>query len=454
MTRMRSCLSCSVHSLGAMSIPSLAEQFYVVDSCVTRGGAQFELELKAWVHRGVALWDAKRVFLAMGFAMPRGPWKVLQDQQASWGREFASLGWDLGQHLYPSRQQLVSRGQEPGPLTHDEATFTTVAVIFLLLWWAESRRRLDDRQRAETVLDSLLKRVLSASTDACNVSLAPPEQVLRACEALADKCDGGVVGHCMHLRSMGQEVSHALAPPMLHWRRAVALPKSLMPWRGACASARTWLSIELARLAAAMDDALPEARVTSDALKFGGASSSGAKRRRIDEDYKRAVAMEPTRDGRASSGAAWARCTGSSPKTTAIGFENRAMRQYLCTGRLSFAGAKYASVAFDASRLGDPKCEHVFFHLWSADKKLGLWLPPQVSARGGQGVFSNLVADPHGRLLESGRFRNSPLPEFGGWASSQAGLGSSRGGFARLRQTLRRARRDALVTYTATPGGH
>ncbi len=105
---------------------------YIMEDMTLSDESTFHVQLKAWAHDDVVLWDCKRLFMSMGFSMRKGPYRILSDQEPVWNVEIQQLGWSDLTWRHASRAQFKARGCPPTAHTHDEASLTTKALLLVL----------------------------------------------------------------------------------------------------------------------------------------------------------------------------------------------------------------------------------------------------------------------------------------------------------------------------------
>ena len=103
----------------------------------------------------------------------------------------------------------------------------------------------------------------------------------------------------------------------------------------------------------------------------------------MDHMHNRVSSMSTT------SGTA-ARTIGDVTQSTAHDHDERALKWYLSEANLRMPHGEHYCTTFDASRLGNPAEETIFYCLENLDSGLACWLPPQVPSLSKQTFTSGI----------------------------------------------------------------
>ena len=132
--------------------------------------------------------------------------------------------------------------------------------------------------------------------------------------------------------------------------------------------------------AAALDEHLTVAAFTTDPVKAAADEDPLGGKRRRDEDFKRAVAVDGVLAKRAPTAAALLRATATAPPSSAPTWTAKSLLTYQASCVLCGPDCSTVSVCVDGGRLGNPaeNCE-----LFAFDVKMPngtrhfMWPPPQ-----------------------------------------------------------------------------
>lgn len=107
--------------------------------------------------------------------------------------------------------------------------------------------------------------------------------------------------------------------------------------------------------------------------------TQGGKRRRVDKDLQSAIIHSAMQEGRARTPGALARASHSLNEKTVVSWVPRHMSVYAHALRLALEKAPDIAVAYDASRVGQPKKDILSVAVVNVQTNFAGWLPPQVS---------------------------------------------------------------------------
>lgn len=145
-----------------------------------------------------------------------------------------------------------------------------------------------------------------------------------------------------------------------------------------CAAMRHWYSALLREIAALVAGACHEKHCIDDPRRDSFSADGGGarpKRMRIDEDLKKLVASSNAGGG----GANMLRSIGSLSASLAAKWSTIECSHYISASWMTFNSARIIGVAPDGSRLGNPSEETIVYTMFSPDKGMSCWLPPQAS---------------------------------------------------------------------------
>ena len=369
-------------------------------------GETTQAELKCWHHEAgrdcgsTLLWEVRRLTDAIHQHQPmtRGLHQWLWERRDAFAAACDRFGfaWDL--ELIPSRTAAAARARssrEPQHLNlthplHDEFTVTTVGMLIMLWYCSEGLKAKRLRSRSSGLLAAILVASLPQGT-AATLELLQLEPAMVALCGLR----GPQAGTCVHIESVLGSSRRPNQASQLHVFNlvvSVLAEAAVCPARAACAKPF------LRSLATTIGKGVAGASYTSDATKATSVDAdlpSGHKRRRVDEDFKRAVLRDVTHDGRAATSRVFLRSVdGKGGSDKCKRWEESDALHYQAASWLSLGAASSFTVSVDATRLGKPGEDTEVGFLYSSEAKLGCWLPPQVlsAAMGTKGYFNDLMA--------------------------------------------------------------
>ena len=103
------------------------------------------------------------------------------------------------------------------------------------------------------------------------------------------------------------------------------------------------------------------------------------KKRRIDVDLKTAVTLDAVREKKARTAGGYAEANDLCPRRAANQWQDVISGQYRASTMMSFDHSSIVSIAFDASRVGQPKEDTVTYAIADCRRHIGAWLPPSGS---------------------------------------------------------------------------
>lgn len=407
-------------------------------SATCADGEPCALYLKAWVHGEIVLWELRRVLISMGVSLSKGVCKIVRRERPMWEADLELLGFaNIQDHFVDSRRMAEHHQRSLHQLVHDEMSTSTIGLLVMFCRFAESRRRLADRSKARILLAACIASMIGAKC-AELATLVPPPGCVGACAIGARRQEpGDDTAACVHARSLGQRMgAHCVAQTPPHTFLAELLVASFGE-ASDCLCLRRWCAYLMEEVQRIVSTTGLLEHWSNDALKYG-VLPGGQKRRRVDEDLRKQVSVDVVRAKRVASGASWCKATGFLSEQLGNTFDNRSCREYLAAGRACMPTAKIFSIAFDASRIGQPAVDANMFLLWSSDVGQSMWLPPQalcvagpISSRGGgrSRAGAQLSHSPRLARAISGsglRWRESGGGNCSSWAPGRGGEGAGR----------------------------
>ena len=286
------------------------------------------------------------------------------------------LGSSVEETILPSAFAFRQRYKREPPLhLVDAFQVETHGMLGLIVSYAVCRRKAADKERGKLVLRSFLSTVLDMEDPILDLDLLTAgEEVIAAagqCEVNQGLsvsgglcCDGRAV-----LRDALQETDALDAVSTL-------LLRSFRNRSTCCAAGPLFKSVvfKLVRHVASIAAVLG----TGDAL-HGDTAVRGSSKRRLDTDRKSALIALALEDRKAKS--VKVLCQGRKEK----GAENsdrwlaEEASAYRWAAAATFAGVQNLSLAYDASRVGQPKEDTLVVAGLAVDTNTGAWFVPQAS---------------------------------------------------------------------------
>lgn len=258
----------------------------------------------------------------------------------------------------------------PPPHLQEEYQISSEGLVCLLARWSSARRLAKHRSACASTLQSLMASCLTDGRATEVLTACPAIELLQQCDCFDESRRG-----CAHFVGVYDAVNrHGQAPQML----VAELVALLAQHAGCCAAIKAWLAVLLPFMCHRFVD-----RVTSefedDPLQARPDSlCTNSRKRRIDSDLKTAVVMDAMAKRRAMTPGAYATATGEYARSTAATWQPVLMGQYRAACFSELGGGDIYAVAFDASRLGQPKEETLMLALSLPLQGRAGWLPPQV----------------------------------------------------------------------------
>lgn len=348
-------------------------QPFFLDRHVLCNGTRTRLDMKVSVFTDpdFAAWDLKRVIVGLGHngANPIKDWT--KHQLPKLKVILTSLGLEPPEIL-PSRKSLSSQGvpvNEWSPFARCEFQVDTRGLLKVILASIQYKRG-SSKQTAQAWLLSMFSEFLEGGLGSDDWAQHREDMQMvdgSTCQVLPGS---EVCVHFQTLRSFTESLPHPTSPQALaHYLIELVRP------RGSCPSVSHWLERTVAIVASAVEVAIAE--VMSDDPLRASLLDGRQKRRRVDEDLKRAACLQVRRFGLASSTAVWARATGKLPGSSAGGLRDSCLKEYIASSHEGFVGCKGVRVVLDGARVGEPPAELLVGLVVNTHTGLAVWSPPQ-----------------------------------------------------------------------------
>jgi hypothetical protein len=363
-----------------MAHESDPEVFWIKTSAVTGEGFHCDIDWKAWRHTDqVAWWELRRVSDTLQLISGRtylDRW--LRDHVPVYIVWWEMFGITAKEAMLPSKKSFLTRARmarlevlDEGLDAHDVPTISTRGLLVLLFASAMSLKSKDVKGRAEAAFRAALCKLVEPGFATGLLEAGMPA-------GLAANCGASQGGQpCCHYEQCAQAVATWQAQPAL-----AELLWGLVVAAGRCGACRAHAGELIAQLARHICGRLPESSYTSDALEAGRLDdSSRARKRPIDEDFKRAVSFRAVQEGRASSGPQYLKATAACSAKNGARWADQELLWHQAAGWLGASSVESVTVALDAKRLGNPAENVEVMGAWvSSDQgQFMSWLPPQVS---------------------------------------------------------------------------
>lgn len=331
---------------------------------------------------GAVFWELRLLFAAMLYhRRVIQTWKLLARERQAWQRSFAEVGLALDNELKSSKSAAKLRdptgGRDHDPKQRAEFTLSTKGVVAVLLCWYGMRHRRDERVRASEILLQLAQRLVVLQPNAGDCIGAFACQSRRLCRKGA-QADGDDCNHLAGIMS-GFDTFFAAPSAKTLVGGILGMEAGIVQGTMLCAASASFRQRIVAFVADLFDKSCPNLSRCDALAEQTPALGCARKRPRIDEDLRRAVVNTVVREGRASSGAAWARATGSVAGSSCGRWEQDEMKAYLAAAnKLLGDGVSVVSIVEDASRIGDPAEDTMVYLAWSGKHDTGFYPPVQV----------------------------------------------------------------------------
>lgn len=286
-------------------------------------------------------------------------------------------GLSYEDELLPSRRAFSAKACQTNDIPEtirEEYQLSTAGLLAILVWLATRGRR------KASVARDLLLGLFGALIDEGSLLRLGLHVVADEVVQLCHSHQGGQV--CDHIvGALGVAMSKDDGCDQV----LLAVLSSMSTSSEHCLAVAHCFKEAILRTAALLDPA-DDSAATSDPLATPAVvMHASARKRRIDEDFRRAVCNNILCQKRARTVGAFARATQVVSEKTAFAWVGPFLGEYRCAGLLSFSGCRVFSLAFDGSRLGSPKEETLAIACVDAQGHYGIWLPCQVESLDGGG---------------------------------------------------------------------
>jgi hypothetical protein len=367
-----------------------AQAYFIRAGHLSVNGGQTQAEVKCW-HHGDAeatgetlLWEVRRLTDAIHDQQPmtRNLHQWLWERRDGFAAACDQFGFDWAEELVPSRNAVKARRkrgaediQHHAHQLHDEFTVTTVGMVLMLWYCSIGLKSTSLRSKSSGLLAAIMTATLPLDGIDATVGLLQVDHSMAALCGLRGRQEGA----CAHIEKVLEDSCKPNQAPQQHvcnLARALLLEAAVCPACSACAKPF------LKRIASIIDKGVPEAAYTSDATRATSVDADlpqGCKKRRVDEDFKKAVLRDVMHDGRAPSSRVFLRAVeGPQGADRCKRWEETDALHYQSASWMSFGGAGSITVSIDATRLGKPGEDTEVGFFYSAEARQGCWLPPQV----------------------------------------------------------------------------
>ena len=341
-------------------------------------GARLDVDVKAWRHADDSVWWAVNSFLSSTGLDVLGP----EDSFCLWykkkkgqlGHALAQGGCQLEEHVRAPRRALQAQAREhgqtyePPAIGHDEYHASTRGLLLMLTFLQAHVRSHPTRHKVALCLQVWFEALVPAEAVGTLALQAIPELTMRACPLFnGDPCRH--IRQCLRrLEATGSSVQARMRDHVL----------DLWELSSSCQSCKARLSEVVASLSDHMDSHLEAGAYTMNPRKRREQKPrAGARRQRIDEDYKRAVVEDTVSSGAARTPRALMKADGIAEPDDVAKWTELHTLQRQSAAWLTFRNVQHLGLCGDASRLGNPAEETLMMAAWSGDASRGCWLPPQ-----------------------------------------------------------------------------
>ena len=353
---------------------------FVSASGLLASGRPIELEWKAWCAESKCTWDVCRILDSIRMTTKEEPnWRWLRKRLGAFEHIWRLAGISRVNALRPSRHQQELAALSVGAAArdfgdgshHDVPTVTTPALLCMLVGMGVVLRDADSKDKATTALRLVLERGVPAAADVS--SFAEVSARVKAC------CPQQLAGQaCAHLQgaldrfSMNGTCQHKIYVYLISLH-------SSSTWCAACAAQFQW-SVE--RAAALIDTNVDSWAYTTDPLAARSvtAKSRSSKKRRVDEDFKRAVCQKVVVGGRSGSANEFLRSSNEFMGLKAKAWIEKGLLECQAATWFAANGLESLSASMDAARFGNPAEDTEIFCVvgQTGQREFGAILPPQV----------------------------------------------------------------------------
>lgn len=279
----------------------------------------------------------------------------------------------------PSRKALRARKRLQMPelpenpeQVREEWLVSTSGLALIMVVIATIFRKRAHKAAARGLLQALLAALLDGDCVTKHPSLQLDVATLRQCDAFSNQDDPC----CEHMKLVFAALGNASAAAQARLADALLVAGPLV---AICPATVAWLSAALAAFSEDIAEAIPRKACKGDVLQSRAACRNDEmKRRRIDEDLKKAVCTDMVVDGRADQARDGARLMGLGGATAAKWDEKELLNYQAACWKLCERSGCSLSVALDGKRIGQPAEETEVVAAWTWPQQVAFWLPPMV----------------------------------------------------------------------------
>lgn len=296
--------------------------------------------------------------------------KIVSDNVDSWSTLWNSF--QCGHIVFKlSRKAALANKLPLDQYVRDEYSLSTKALLLLHIEWATTKRKEDERERAQAMCTAWLSKIASST-------ILDPQVFRSRFGTFAHLCRPHVRGCCMHVNTCDDMLNEdSVNGP---WSDFVGHLCRLRSLSEMCPAVKGILVQALDKICTHIDKRLDEVDMNRDVTKAELLEQDG-KRLRIDEDFKHRVVVADVVNKRCHSGAQSLRVHGVggiSGSGLSADWEQQGLRCYRSAGWITFDIGGVFTVASDGKRLGMP-CEDTECYLgWSGRADVGMYMAPMV----------------------------------------------------------------------------
>lgn len=318
----------------------------------------------------VTLWELRRVLNTIwGAAVDTC--KFLRHHKAEIHDAMSHAGLEAEQELVPSFKAWRARNGDAAPPAYaqEEYQITSEGLVALVAAWCQSRRLDRHKDKCRQVLAELFRCACPQSTQSDRLLSTADEAVLRECPDF--RAGDRACGHYLRVYEI---IGGSTEEPHVALARLAEL---LAAEAAKCPATARWWSEWLPLCVATFPELVVDWEQNPLVAKPESLVGHGQKRRRIDVDLKIAVSTTAMEQHLAKTPGAYMVASGGAPRSTASSWTPVVLGQYRAGCMLSFRDKDILSVAYDCSRLGQPKEETMMCALSEPLGGRAAWMPPQ-----------------------------------------------------------------------------
>lgn len=296
--------------------------------------------------------------------------RKLKDEAPVLQAAFREAGSTTDDAITPSRSAWLRRHPANDIPAHvrDEFQISTKGFVSILLYYSVASRG-EKKQRMRVLAHVFLSKFVDHGGILAMGVAQPSEEIAQRCQ------HRGADPLCHHLRNAISGAMGAVGVDPAEV--ALRLAGAILPLTERCAAAEGYYHRMVCALSGHIEKQASDLGSADPLVVPCVVLGDGPRKRRMDEDLKRAVVSTAMGAKRAKTVGAMVRATGMVAEKTAAAWVGPHMTEYMCACRLSFAKARTLSLSFDATRVGCPKEETLACAAYAVDLDIAAWLPPQ-----------------------------------------------------------------------------